>query len=107
VIWCVAAITKEEHFLVIRTEANRARCALLLLLWVFVEPGLRVELGDLLLILDFVCRQKGSCNSNSQLSIFKHSKTPSYKRGREKVAYLQPYHRHGPYGTVAGRWGNC
>jgi hypothetical protein len=54
VIWGVAAVAEEENILVVGPTADWTWCRFLLFLWIFVQPCLRIELGDLLLVLDFV-----------------------------------------------------
>jgi len=54
VIGRIAPVAQEQDIFVICTVAHWAGCGILLLLLIFVEPCLRVELDDLFLVLDFI-----------------------------------------------------
>lgn len=60
----ITPLTQEQHILVIGSIADRTRSDCLLFLRILVQPCKGIELGDLFLVFDFVCGQKGSCSSS-------------------------------------------
>jgi hypothetical protein len=59
-VWCIAAVAKEENIFVVGMIADRAWLHFLLFFGILVEPCLRVKLGDLFFVLNLVRGYQGT-----------------------------------------------
>lgn len=93
-------IAQKEDVLVIGRVADWTGSGFLLFLGVLVQPRQRVELGDLLLVFDFVFVQKGAW-TGSHKSVYERTASDW-----NKETYPQSCRRPRQGGMPGGKWGN-
>lgn len=101
-VWCITAVAKEKNFFVVGVVTDRAGPHFVLFFGVFVEPCLRVELGNLLFVFDLVGGEQGTLALMISL-ILRRTCKQTLTRG---ATHLQLYRRRVPNERPGDKWDN-
>jgi hypothetical protein len=101
-VWCIAAVAKEEDIFVVGFITERAGPPGLFFFGVLVKPCLWVEFGNLLLVLNLVGGYE--CAYGFQLVGFDNAQV---NKMLHSATYLLLYRRREPNEKLGGIWGSC